>query len=79
MDCSYRNSLGVPGQGFHRHFWGVAIADVMATFLGAWLIARYTGWNVLYTTLGLFIVGVVLHRLFCVETTFSKLIHIHFV
>ena len=79
MDCSYRNSLGVPGQGFHTHLGGVAVADVIATFLGAWLIARFTGWNLLYTTIGLFMIGILLHHVFCVETTFAKLIHIHFI
>ena len=74
MECSYQNSLGVPGQGFHTHLWGVAVGDVVATFIGAWLIARYTGWNLLYTTLGLFILGIVLHHLFCVKTTLAKLI-----
>jgi hypothetical protein len=75
MDCSYQNSLGVPGQGFHRHVLGVAVGDVIATFIGAWLIARYTGWNLMYTTIVFFALGVLLHHVFCVKTTFAKWIN----
>jgi hypothetical protein len=74
MDCSYQNSLGVPGQGFHTHVGGIAIADVIATFMGAWLITRFTGWTLLPTTLGFFILGVLLHHIFCVKTSFGKLV-----
>lgn len=75
MNCSYQNSLGVPGQGFHRHLGGVAVADVIATFLSAWLITRYTGWNIVYTTIGFFILGILLHHIFCVKTTVAQWIH----
>jgi len=74
MDCSYRNSLGVPGEGIHTHVGGIAIADVIATFIGAWLIARFTVWKLLPTTIGFFILGVVLHHLLFVKTTFGKLV-----
>ena len=74
MECSYRNSLGVPGKGIHTHIGGIAIADVIATFIGAWLISRFTGWKLLPTTIGFFVLGVVLHDVFCVKTTFGKLI-----
>ena len=58
----------------HTHIGGIAIVDVILTLLGAWLIARSTGWNLGYTTLGLFILGIILHHVFCVQTTVSKLI-----
>lgn len=77
--CKYQNSLGIPGKGVHFHVFGIAIMDVLFTFLGAWFIQKSLKkskidihyWKVL---LALFILGIILHKLFCVETTIHKFI-----
>jgi uncharacterized membrane protein len=73
--CKYKNALGVPKTGIHSYrVFGVAIADVIMTIIGAYLIAYFTKQNFIYTLIILFISGIILHRLFCVRTTIDKLL-----
>uniref|UniRef100_A0A6C0D2Y8 Uncharacterized protein n=1 Tax=viral metagenome TaxID=1070528 RepID=A0A6C0D2Y8_9ZZZZ len=69
MSCPYKNALGVPGQGNHFHVFGIAIVDVIMTIVGGALLAYIFKWSYLWTILILFILGIILHRLFCVKTT----------
>ncbi len=74
MDFSrYSEILGKPGKGIHTHVCGIAIADVFMTVLAAWLFhrvwPRYPFWVWL---LGLFVLGILLHRLFGVRTVVDR-------
>jgi hypothetical protein len=73
--CKYKNALGLPGKGIHSYrVFGVAIADVIMTIIGAILISFFLKTNLMYTMVCLFLLGIVLHRLFCVRTTVDKLL-----
>jgi len=73
--CKYRDSLGVPKQGIHSYrFLGVAIMDVIFTIIGAWIISYFSNKSFLFTMIFLFLLGIILHRLFCVRTTVDKLL-----
>jgi uncharacterized membrane protein len=73
--CKYKNVLGVPGKGIHSYrVFGVAIADVVMTIVGAFLISYFFKFSFVKTLLVLFLSGIVLHRLFCVRTTIDKLL-----
>jgi len=77
--CKYKNILGIPGKGIHFHIYNIAIIDVIFTFLGAKLIQkillRYKYKLNYFLILSLlFIMGILLHKLFCVETTINKII-----
>ena len=73
--CKYRNALGVPGKGAHSiRLGGVAIVDVIMTLLGAYIIAYFTRTSFAWTAAGFFLLGIILHRLFCVRTTIDKLL-----
>lgn len=72
--CKYKNALGEPGKGVHTHFMGIAWRDTVSTIIGGIIIAVIFNWNKLYTVLGLFILGILLHRLFCVRTTIDKIL-----
>jgi hypothetical protein len=74
MLCEYKNALGEPGKGVHTHFVGVAIMDVLMTIIGSWFIAKIMNWDYVKTLGGVFVLGIILHRLFCVRTTVDKLI-----
>ena len=74
MFCQYKNALGIPGQGVHTHFMGIAIGDVIMTILGAYLFHRISGYSFWICLLGLFLLGILLHRLFCVHTVIHKLL-----
>lgn len=67
--------LGMPDKGIHSYrLFGVAIVDVISTLIGGWIIAYFMKWNKLYTIGGLFILGIILHKIFCVKTTVNKLL-----
>ena len=75
MLCPYKNLLGIPGKGIHSYrIFNIAIADVIMTIIGAYLISRGFNLNFGLVLLILFLLGIVLHRLFCVKTTIDKLI-----
>ena len=75
MLCKYKNALGEPGKGIHSYrLFNVAIMDVIMTILGAFFISRVFRTPFLCTCLLLFILGIFLHRIFCVRTTIDKLL-----
>ncbi len=74
MSCPYKNVLGVPGQGAHKHFFGIAIVDVIMTIIGAFVLSYLFKWNFIYTMIVLFLLGIIAHRVFCVRTTIDKLL-----
>lgn len=73
--CKYKNALGEPGKGIHSYrIGGIAIADVIMTIIGAYFISFLFRWNFIYTLVGLFLLGIFLHHIFCVRTTVDKLL-----
>lgn len=76
MLCKYKNKFGEPGKGVHSYrIFNIAYIDVLSTIFGALIIhliiPRYNFFSIL---IFLFILGIILHRLFCVQTTIDKLI-----
>jgi hypothetical protein len=74
MSCIYKDSLGIPSQGFHTHFLGVAILDVIGSIIIAEILAHVFNWNIYLTLIAVFLTGIVLHRMFCVRTTLDKIL-----
>ena len=70
----YANALGIPGQGFHTHYGGFALLDVLATIVLAELLSYSFGWNIYLVLVTLFLAGIVLHRYFCVRTEVDKML-----
>jgi len=76
MLCDYSEIFGKVGEGVHSYrIFDVAIIDVVMTMIGAYFLQKtlkkYEYYEVL---LGLFLLGIILHRLFCVRTTIDKLL-----
>jgi hypothetical protein len=75
--CKYKDFFGKPKQGFHRvRYLNIALFDIFATFILAKFIQFYFLKEqqfilILFFT---FILGILLHRLFCVRTTVDKLL-----
>jgi len=60
--------------GFHSlRVWNIAILDVIATIIGAVMMAYVLDTSVVYTMMFLFSCGVLFHRLFSVRTTVDKM------
>lgn len=73
--CKYRHMFGEEGKGFHSvRLFNIAILDLLATVLGAWAIAYYFKLNFFIVLVVALIIGIILHRLFCVNTTINKTI-----
>lgn len=73
--CKYKDILGKPGEGLHSfRIFNIAIVDVLLTILAAYVISYFTKINIYYTLTGMFILGIISHRLLCVRTTIDKLL-----
>ena len=71
--CRYRNALGKPGKGIHSYrIANIAVADVALTILLAYIIWVLTECDFWLILAGCFLLGIVLHRMFCVKTTIDK-------
>jgi len=69
MSCSYKYALGYPGQGIHQYrFLGTAIVDYLGSILIAMIITKFTKIPLVLTTIGVLVLGIILHLLFCLKT-----------
>ena len=74
--CKYSDLFGEPDTGVHQYrIFNIAIVDVIATLMVALVLYKFNPkieyWIYL---VGLFIISIILHRLFCVRTTVDKLL-----
>ena len=75
--CKYKDILGKPKTGLHSYrVFNIAIIDLLLTILLAkfiefYIIKKKPFWKILIVT---FIIGIVIHRIFCVKTTVDKLL-----
>ena len=76
MLCQYKNLLGAIGNGLHSfRICNIAIIDVLLTIIVAYIIKLYKPRYRYSVILGLlFLLGIIMHRIFCVRTTIDKLI-----
>lgn len=73
--CKYSEIFGKPNTGLHSYrLFNLAIVDVILTLLGGYIISKSYKLNYYNTTIMLFILGILLHKLFCVRTTVDKLL-----
>ena len=76
MFCKYKNIFGKVNTGIHSYrIFNISIVDVVFTIIGAYIIYFFfPRYNYFYILLGLFILGIICHRIFCVRTTIDKLL-----
>jgi len=72
--CKYKNALGKPGKSLHRfRIANIAIVDVVLTILLAYVVhnvlEKHNYWIILAIC---FLLGIFMHRIFCVKTTIDK-------
>ena len=69
--CQYKDVLGKPREGFHRYrFFGVALVDLSLTVIVALLLSWLFNRSLISTLVYFFLIGQLLHILFCVNTSF---------
>jgi len=78
MLCKYKHIFGKERQGFHSvRLFDVAILDVLGTLLVAGILTLVLKKSWMFfgvTSVVLIIVGIILHRLFCVNTKLNTMI-----
>ena len=73
MLSKYKDILGKPKEGLHKYrLFGVAIVDVILTIIVALLISYFFKVSFWITLIILFLLGIILHRIFGVRTTVDK-------
>ncbi len=79
MSCAfkkYSDIFGKPKTGFHSfRMFDIAMNDLLGTIAISGLISYYLKYNFIVVLIILLILGIILHRLFCVDTTINKLIN----
>lgn len=69
----YKDIFGKPGKGIHKYrFLGTAISDYLLTILAAVIITYFTKIPLVLTTILAFVLGIVLHVIFGVETNTTR-------
>jgi len=70
MLCKYTNIFGKPKEGIHSiRIYDIAIIDVILTIIFSFIISYYYKINFYLVLTVLFIIGEILHLIFCVNTT----------
>lgn len=73
--CKYKDALGKLNEGIHKYrIYNIAIADIVLTIIGAFIISLIFKLNFWTTLIILFLLGIILHRIFCVRTTIDKIL-----
>lgn len=74
--CKYSNIFGEPNTGLHKfRIFDLAVIDILLTFIGAYILYYFNDKiNYFVYLLILFILGIIMHRLFCVKTTIDKVL-----
>jgi len=75
--CKYRDALGEPGKGVHKHVLGIAMFDLIGTIAVCMGLSRIFHWNFWVVFTIAILSGIILHRMFCVNTTVNQLIFGH--
>jgi hypothetical protein len=71
--CLYKDLFGRPREGAHSYrIFDIAVVDVAATVVVAYVIARIFGLSFWKSLVVLFVIGIISHRAFCVRTTVDK-------
>jgi hypothetical protein len=73
--CKYKDIIGKPNTGIHKYrIFDIAVVDVAVTILAGFLLSWFFEWNIWYTLGGIFLLGIISHRIFCVRSTVDKLL-----
>jgi len=78
--CQYSDIFGIPGKGLHKYkIFNIAIVDVLLSILVSYVIhyiLTYFQYEIRFSIvlIGVFLLGIFSHQVFCVRTTVDKLL-----
>ena len=72
--CQYKHIFGKEKEGVHSYrFFNIAIVDTLLTFILSLAISYYFKINLIFVFVLLVILSIIIHRIFCVNTTLTKM------
>lgn len=75
MLCKYKDSLGKPKEGIHSYrLFNIAIMDLIFTIIGSFILSYIFKKPFFLIFIIIFLLGVFLHKIFCVDTTINRLL-----
>jgi NADH:ubiquinone oxidoreductase subunit 6 (subunit J) len=75
--CDYKDIFGKPNEGVHKYrIYNIAVVDLVLTIIFAYVIAILLNKKFIPTLIVIFLIGCVMHYIFCVDTTINKSINI---
>jgi hypothetical protein len=73
--CKYKNILGEPRKGLHAiRIVDFAVVDIVLTIFAGIFISRFFGIPIIHSLIILFLLSIILHRIFCVQTKMTSLL-----
>ena len=73
--CAYSNILGAPKEGIHSYrIFNIAIIDLGLTIIAAIILSYAFDYSLLLIFIILMVIGILLHKLFCVNTTITSIV-----
>ena len=73
--CKYKDAFGKLGTGIHSYrLFNIAIFDFGVAAAAAFVLSIILKTNFIKTYIAFLILGIIIHRMFCVRTTIDKLL-----
>lgn len=73
--CPYKYFFGEPKKGVHEYrIFDIAMVDLLSTILVSYLLSQYFNKDFYEVTIALLLLGIIMHRIFCVRTTIDKIL-----
>jgi hypothetical protein len=75
--CQYKDIFGKPNSGIRQQLrvFDISIIDALLTIVLGLILARLFKLNNFNGILIAFLLGIIFHKIFCVDTTINKLLH----
>ena len=72
--CQYKNMFGEPKSGWRKKYriFNISYIDVLVVLIFCGIISWFSKYPFLFVTLIVFILGIIVHRAFCVRTTVDR-------
>jgi hypothetical protein len=71
--CKYKDIFGKPNEGPHSYkIFNIAVVDTVLTVILGYFISNFFKVNLIHVLLSLFILSIIVHKMFCVQTTLTK-------
>ena len=75
--CKYSDIFGKVKEGIHSYrIFDIAVLDVLLTVITAYIVHKFffEKYSFICVLLGVFLLGIISHRIFCVRTTIDKML-----